>query len=78
MNRAVILIVDDEATNLRYVAQILSGDYTVKACRSGEDALRAVESTDLDLILLDVHMEHMDSFQVARILQSSPIPERYP
>jgi len=68
---STILIVDDEPTNLTVLNQLLSPEHTVRACRSGEQALRAaVGDPQPDLILLDVMMPGMDGYAVIEELRS--------
>ena len=70
MSGSTILIVDDEPTNLSVLNQLLSPEHTVRACRSGEQALRAaVGDPQPDLILLDVMMPGMDGYAVIENLR---------
>lgn len=70
----VILVVDDDATNLRTLGELLRPDYRVRLGGSGEDALRIARSEPRpDLILLDVMMPAMDGYEVLRRLQA-PAP----
>lgn len=65
MDKPTILIVDDEPTNLMVISQLLSSSYLMRACKSGEQALRAVAGEPRpDLILLDVMMPGMDGYTV--------------
>jgi len=70
---AHILVVDDDR-NLRKIIQTnleLAG-FEVVAVPSGADALRALESTQPDLVVLDVMMPAMDGYEVARRIRSRP------
>jgi PAS domain S-box-containing protein len=66
-----ILLVDDRADNLLALEAILEslGQTLVRAA-SGEEALRALLTHDVALILLDVQMPGMNGFEVARIVKS--------
>ena len=67
---ATVLIVDDTPTNLAVLGDILREDgYQVFAAPSGEAALRIVERSPPDLILLDVSMPGMDGFETCRRLK---------
>ena len=68
-----ILIVDDEAANLRLLHSILSIEgYRVRAAPSGKFALSFVKLESPDLILLDIIMPDMDGFEVCRQLKADP------
>ena len=59
-----ILVVDDDASNLRMASHILSIEKMRVSClKSGEDALRFLQENRPDLILLDIHMPGMDGFE---------------
>jgi putative two-component system response regulator len=65
MVQEIVLIVDDEPTNLSVLSQLLRPEYQVRAVNSGEGALRAaVAEPQPDLILLDVMMPGMDGYAV--------------
>jgi response regulator RpfG family c-di-GMP phosphodiesterase len=69
----VILIVDDQPENLAVLAGLLNPHYTVRAARSGEQALRAAALSPLpDLALLDIMMPGMGGFEVLAKLRENP------
>jgi PAS domain S-box-containing protein len=66
-----ILIVDDSATNLRLLSDILTeSGYNVSQAQDGAAALRFVQSQLPDLILLDVVMPNLDGFKVCQFLKN--------
>ena len=66
-----ILIVDDVPNNLHLLAKILSRHgYKTRTAPDGQLALRSIESTPPDLILLDIMMPSMDGYKVCEILKS--------
>ncbi|MBD0344507.1 MAG: response regulator, partial [Coleofasciculus sp. Co-bin14] len=74
-----ILIVDDNPINLNLLSEILSGaGYKVRAAISSQIALKAVELTLPDLILLDILMPGMDGYQMCQQLKSSPVTKDIP
>lgn len=70
--KPLILIVDDEPSNLHVLVEGLLTDYDVRVSTSGEHALVFVESTRPDLILLDIMMPEMDGYEVCNILKAKP------
>ena len=58
-----ILIVDDSATNLQFVENILKDKFKLALAKSGERAIRYLEKNQVDLILLDLMMPEMDGFE---------------
>lgn len=73
-----ILIVDDEADNLRILSALLKDDYQVFVAKSGEQALNIASSKLPDLILLDVVMPNLSGFQVIQKLKSNVETEQIP
>lgn len=74
-----ILIVDDVASNLQTLANILKDEYKIKVATDGHRALELAHKEPLpDLILLDVHMPNMDGYEVLEKLlqdeQTKDIP----
>ena len=66
-----ILIVDDMPANLRLLMHILDQHgYSVHPASDGETALRFVQATLPDLILLDIIMPGMDGYQVCERLKA--------
>ncbi len=68
-----ILIVDDIPTNLHLLSRILSKQgYKTRTAPDGPLALRSIELTPPDLILLDIMMPDMDGYTVCKELKASP------
>lgn len=62
-----ILVVDDEKEIADLIEVYLKNDgYTVYKFYNGIDALKCVESTELDLAILDVMLPDIDGFQICR------------
>ena len=70
--QAKILVVDDEARNVKLMEAILAPrGYTVVQAYNGEEALQQVQWQRPDLILLDVMMPGMNGFEVCRRLKDN-------
>lgn len=70
--RPRILIVDDQAINIRILALLFQPDHEVFMARSGAQALAFCRDERPDLILLDVMMPDIDGFEVCRQLMADP------
>jgi two-component system KDP operon response regulator KdpE len=71
-----ILVVDDEAAQIRLATQVLSGNgFEVLKASSGQEAVRIVYEHKPDLVLLDVVMPEIDGWQTCRLIREmSDIP----
>ncbi len=69
--KQVILVVDDDATNLRFVNEILKDEYKVYLAPSGERALVFLKSKRPDLILLDLEMPNMNGYEVIKEIKKN-------
>ena len=68
-----ILIVDDEALNLKLLSALLtSKGYQVATACDGQSALRLVATDHPDLILLDIMMPGLDGYEVTARLKAEP------
>jgi two-component system cell cycle response regulator len=69
---ARILIVDDHEDNVELLrARLESWGYTAESANDGAEALRKVEESPPDLILLDVMMPVIDGIEVARRIKGN-------
>jgi len=66
-----ILIVDDEAINIRALSQVLLPEYTVYMARDGQTAIETAKNVTPDLILLDIIMPDMSGYEVITELKNS-------
>jgi DNA-binding NtrC family response regulator len=63
---ARILVADDEEIVIRSCLRILGTDHQVEAVHDGLEALRRIEDTRYDLLILDIMMPKMDGLEVLR------------
>ena len=78
-DKARILIVDDEPNNISLMSNVFAEDYHISVAISGEQALNLLAKTnDIELILLDVMMPHMDGFEVFTRLRQNPATAHIP
>ena len=76
---ADILVVDDNAANVRLLSDLLIvHGYRVRTAVDGDACLAAVAEKIPDLVLLDVIMPGMDGFMVCRTLRRDPRHQMLP
>lgn len=68
---ARVLIIDDSAANVALLEKVLTlaGLRSIQSATDPRDALARLDDIDPDVILLDLHMPHVDGFEVLRQLQ---------
>lgn len=77
MNKAKILIVDDESRMRKLIRDFLSREgYEILEAADGAEAMDCFyDNKDIDLIILDVMMPRMDGWQVCKeVRQTSKVP----
>jgi putative two-component system response regulator len=72
VNQPLILAVDDEASNLQLLRQILQDHYRLRFAKDGPRALDLAREELPDLILLDVMMPGMSGYEVCAALKADP------
>ena len=74
-DRKTILVVDDASLVRLYYRSILEpGGFEVKEALNGLEALEAVLSAPVDMLIVDVNMPHMDGFTLVRSLRQMQLP----
>ena len=77
--KGVVLIVDDELDNLRLLSQLLSGrGYSVRAAKTGMEALSSIQSAPPDLVLLDIRLPDISGYEVCAQLKSNEVTRDLP
>jgi len=67
-----IVIVDDNPNNLRVLSEMLQqSGYKIRPAADGDLALRSIENSPPDLVLLDIRMPRMDGYEVSRRLKAN-------
>jgi twitching motility two-component system response regulator PilH len=74
-----VLIVDDSATDLKKLEQIVMGaGYTVITAVSGKEAIERVKNDHPDVVLLDIIMNDLNGFQVCRAINADAATKDIP
>lgn len=67
-----ILVVDDDKNTRRLIRAVLEADnYTVSTASDGVEALAVLDSTYIDLVVLDVMMPRMDGYAFTETLRQN-------
>jgi CheY-like chemotaxis protein len=68
-----ILIVDDNAINLKLVAYLMKANgYTVMTALDAESAIEAIRANHPDVILMDIQLPGIDGLELTRRLKADP------
>ena len=78
IKKNTLLIVDDDKSDLKILAQSLQTEYNVRVASNGESAIRIAEKYTPDLIILDIIMPDMDGYQVFSALSKSEKTSQIP
>ena len=78
MSKIKVLVVDDEASNIKTLTQILCAEYKVLAVKNGKDAIEITNEMQPDVILLDIIMPEMDGYEVITVLKSDERTKKIP
>jgi CheY-like chemotaxis protein len=77
---ATILIADDDPDFVQIIRTILTSEgYDVLSAKDGDEALRVMRESDVDLLLLDVMMASvLDGLSLAHEMQADPALKAMP
>jgi len=78
LSESRILIVDDAKTNIDILVEALRGEYKLSVATDGAAALRSVEKSPPDLVLLDIMMPGIDGYEVCRQLRAQESTRELP
>jgi len=70
VEKQTVLVIDDTPENIDVLVGTLKDEYHVKAATNGAMALKIIQHSPPDMILLDIMMPGIDGYEVCRRLQS--------
>jgi CheY-like chemotaxis protein len=77
--KALVLVVDDEASSREPLVFMLQGEgYRTATASNGRAALASIARQAPDLVLLDVTMPGMDGYELATLLKANPTTASIP
>ncbi len=75
----VIMVVEDNPTNLKLVRMVLErSGYEVREASGAEEAIAAIQGELPDLVLMDVQLPGMDGFEAMRLIKNNPLTAKVP
>ena len=64
-----IMVIDDEPLVLKTVGKLLEIEgYYVTTCESGKEALSIIEQEEIDLVISDIRMPHMNGVETISVM----------
>lgn len=79
LNGIAALVVEDNRINQQVAKELLEkAGITVDIVRDGAQAIKAVDGSHFDLVLMDVQMPDMDGYQATRMMRKDPRFEQLP
>jgi YesN/AraC family two-component response regulator len=78
IHRPLLLLVDDQPEDLRWLTALLHPLYRLAFAESGRAALQKAQGLAPDLVLLDVGLPDMDGFALCRLLKADPATREMP
>ena len=78
LSESRVLIVDDAKTNIDILVEALRDEYKLSVALDGASALRSVEKSQPDLVLLDIVMPGIDGYEVCRQLRAQESTRELP
>ncbi|MEM8811653.1 MAG: response regulator [Pseudomonadota bacterium] len=77
-SKPVVLVVEDDQTNMDLVEQVLEDTYSILKAYNGRTGLGIAGSDLPDAVLLDIALPEMNGLEVARHLKADPKTARIP
>jgi putative two-component system response regulator len=76
--KTLIILVDDNPTNLRIGKNVLTEKYAVATAPSAEKMFSLLENNTPAIILLDIDMPEMNGYEAIKILKLNPVTKGIP
>ena len=67
----ILVVDDDKHTRMLLSAILANANYTVSIASNGKEALSVLESTHIDLVVLDVMMPVMDGYEFTKLVRET-------
>ncbi len=74
--RPRVVLVEDDRILCRVLTLFLHQDYRVLAFSTAAEAMTALTTNDVDVVISDIRMPAVDGFELRRWIEAQPAPER--
>ncbi len=68
MNQRILIVDDEDLQRMTMKSRLQSAGYTVDTAAGGEEALRLMKDTRIDIVLLDIRMPGMDGIETLNMI----------
>jgi putative two-component system response regulator len=76
--KPTIMVIDDNASELLLLKNILGDIYDLRLCKTASLALSMLERIRVDAILLDIEMPDINGYEVLKTLKANPVTREIP
>lgn len=78
LGKKILIVEDDEFLVQMYATKLELQDFEVTTAGDGKQALKAIQKSSPDLILLDLNLPVMDGFQVLEVIKKDEKTKNIP
>ena len=71
-NLSSVLLVEDNEELLSAMTRLLSREYRILKASNGRDALNIIDNEDIDLVVSDIVMPHMNGLELTKAIKQNP------
>lgn len=72
MDKKILLVEDDLLIREMYESELIRAGYSVVACASGEEGVKALQNNHFDLALLDIMLPGINGLEVLKQIKQNP------
>jgi CheY-like chemotaxis protein len=70
--KSILLVDDNEQTRSMYMSKLMRDGLTIIGAQNGTEALKRMQETKFDLVVLEIWMEGIDGFKILQLMKVNP------